>query len=89
MPDESHREHTIVGSKPGDVRTRGRRPVQALAWNGPYFVDADHIGLKTVDGFLAASDFFTIDVAEQIGAAGDDAVARFVCRGARASSAAW
>ncbi len=65
--NKSHREHTIVGSKPGDVRAEADAAVRALAWGGPYFVDADHIGLKTVDGFLEASDFFTIDVAEQIG----------------------
>ncbi len=32
-----------------------------------YFVDADHIGLKTVDRFIAPSDFFTLDVADFIG----------------------
>jgi hypothetical protein len=32
-------------------------------------VDADHIRLETVDRFLDSSDFFTIDVAESIGAA--------------------
>ena len=41
--------------------------VQALGWTKPYHVDADHIHLETVDRFLAASDFFTIDVADSIG----------------------
>jgi hypothetical protein len=79
--NKSHREHTIVGSKPGDVRAEADSAVRTLAWDGPYFVDADHIGLKTVDGFLEASNFFTLDVAEQIGTdAGDDAAARFIAR---------
>ena len=30
-------------------------------------MDADHIGLKTVDGFLLASNFFTLDVADFVG----------------------
>jgi hypothetical protein len=41
--------------------------VAACGWEGPYFVDADHIGLATVDAFLDASDFFTLDVADFIG----------------------
>jgi len=79
--NKSHREHTIVGSRPADVRAEADRAVQALGWNGPYFVDADHISLKTVDGFLEASDFFTLDVADWIGRdAGDEAVDGFVAR---------
>ena len=49
------------------MRQEADAAVQALGWSGPYFVDADHIGLKTVDRFLDASDFFTIDVADSIG----------------------
>jgi tagaturonate epimerase len=79
--NKSHREHTIVGSRPADVRAEADRAVQALGWTGPYFVDADHISLKTVDGFLEASDFFTLDVADWIGRdAGDEAVGAFVAR---------
>ena len=62
--NKSHREHTIVGSRPADVRAEANAAVQARRWTGPYFVDADHISLKTVDAFLEASDFFTLDVAE-------------------------
>ena len=36
-------------------------------WPHPWFVDADHIRLETVDRFLESSDFFTIDVADAIG----------------------
>ncbi len=79
--NKSHREHTIVGSRPADVRAEADRAVQALGWTGPYFVDADHISLKTVDRFLEASDFFTLDVADWIGRdAGGEAVDAFVKR---------
>lgn len=65
--NKSNREHKIVGSRPADVRAEADAAVKALAWKGPYFVDADHIGLATVDAFIAASDFFTLDVADAIG----------------------
>lgn len=65
--NKSHREHTIIGSAPGDVRNEADRAVQALGFDGAYFVDADHIGLETVEEFLGPSDFFTLDVAELIG----------------------
>jgi hypothetical protein len=77
--NKSNREHLIVHSEPPSVRAEADAAVTALGWQGPYFVDADHIGLKTVDGFVATSDFFTIDVADFIGKpAGDDAIAAFV-----------
>ena len=82
--NKSHREHTIVGSRPADVRAEADRAVQARGWTGPYFVDADHIRLETVDGFLEASDFFTIDVADRIGADTEpQAAEQFVERHAR------
>jgi hypothetical protein len=41
-------------------------------------VDADHINLKTVDGFIASSDFYTLDVADYIGEkATDEEIASF------------
>jgi len=79
--NKSHREHSIVGSRPADVRAEADRAVAALKWNAPYFVDADHIGLKTVEGFLDACDFFTLDVADWIGAdAGAEAIDQFAAR---------
>jgi tagaturonate epimerase len=79
--NKSHREHTITGSRPADVRAEADHAVKAARWTGPYFVDADHISLKTVDGFLDASDFFTLDVADWIGVdAGTEAVDEFVKR---------
>ena len=65
--NKSNREHTLVGTKPEDLRAEADAAVRALGWTAPYFVDADHINLHTVDGFLAASDFFTLDVADYSG----------------------
>ena len=69
--NKSHREHSIVGTKPADVRKEADAAVKACKWNGPYFVDADHIGLSNVDEFIEAGDFFTLDVADFIGQAAD------------------
>jgi hypothetical protein len=65
--NKSNREHTIVGSSPASTRAEADEAVKALGWSKPYHVDADHINLKTVDNFMAACDFFTIDVADVIG----------------------
>ena len=65
--NKSNREHNIVGSEPASVRAAADAAVTAAGWKFPHYVDADHIGLKTVDRFLAVSDFFTIDVADFIG----------------------
>jgi len=77
--NKSFREHSIIGTKPDDVRLEADQAVRAAGWKHPHHVDADHIGVKTVDGFLAASDFFTLDVADFIGRpATSDAIAAFV-----------
>jgi tagaturonate epimerase len=79
--NKSHREHTIVGSPPNSVREAADAAVRELGWKKPYHVDADHIRLETVDGFLASSDFYTIDVADSIGKpAAAEAVTAFVDR---------
>ncbi len=65
--NKSHREHTTVLTTPAAVRVEADAATATLEWGKPYFVDADHISLKTVDGFLASSDFFTLDVADFIG----------------------
>jgi len=54
------------------VRQEADEAVKAAGWTSPYFVDADHIGLKTVDAFLPFSDFFTIDVADFIAKPADE-----------------
>ena len=65
--NKSNREHSIIGSKPESVRAQADLAVKTLGWKHSYYVDADHINLTTVGGFLAASDFFTLDVADAIG----------------------
>lgn len=79
--NKSNREHTIIGSEPSQTRVEADKAVKALKWTKPYFLDADHINLKTVDRFLAPCDFFTLDVAEMIGQPADAKdVAGFVAR---------
>jgi len=79
--NKSHREHTIVGTRPGQVRLEADGAVDALGWEGAYFVDADHIGPGTVEGFIESSDFFTLDVAEYIGvSAGQEQIEAFMAR---------
>ena len=69
--NKSNREHSIIKSKPDDVRAEADSAVAALGWKGAYYVDADHIGLKTVDPFIPGSDFFTLDVADFTGKAAE------------------
>jgi hypothetical protein len=65
--NKSNREHLLVRTKPQDLRAEADAAVAALGWTEAYYVDADHIGLKTVDGFIRWSDFFTLDVADFVG----------------------
>lgn len=77
--NKSHREHRIIGTNPSEVRREADEAVHALGWEGPYFVDADHIGRDNVELFLEASDYFTLDVADFIGqAAHEEAIRSFV-----------
>jgi hypothetical protein len=69
--NKSHREHTIIGTMPQDTRREADAAVAACGWEGPYFVDADHIGLANVEEFIESSDFFTLDVADFIGEPAD------------------
>ncbi len=79
--NKSNREHTIIGSEPGQTRKAADAAVKELGWSKPYFLDADHINLNTVERFLAPCDFFTLDVADLIGKpARADEVAAFVTR---------
>ena len=79
--NKSNREHAIIGSKPANARAAAEKAVSELGWNKPWHVDADHIRLETVDGFIPHSDFFTIDVADTIGKpANPSSVAAFAGR---------
>ncbi|MEJ2134848.1 MAG: tagaturonate epimerase family protein [Desulfofustis sp.] len=70
--NKSHREHLIVGTSQVDVRREADVAVKNSGWSGGYYVDADHIGLSTVENFLDHSDFFTLDVADYIGEKADE-----------------
>ncbi len=79
--NKSYREHAIIHTDPVSVREAADKAVRSLNWNGAYYVDADHINLKTVDIFIESSDFFTLDVAEYIGGkASGDAIKSFLAK---------
>ena len=65
--NKSNREHKTVKSDPESVRVEASNAVRNKGWTKSYLVDADHINMETVDGFVDSSDFFTIDVANKIG----------------------
>ena len=77
--NKSNREHTIIGSEPAQTRAAADEAVKELGYKGSYFLDADHINLKTVQRFLDPCDFFTLDVADRIGQpAEEDHVTAFI-----------
>jgi tagaturonate epimerase len=77
--NKSNREHNTIGTHPEDVRIEADTATTKAGFKKPYFVDADHINFETVDRFIGCSDFFTIDVASEIGHhAGDDEIAEFL-----------
>ena len=79
--NKSNREHNIIGSEPSQTRQAADKAVADLGWSGPYLLDADHINLGTVDRFIPYCDFFTLDVADDIGsAASPDDIAAFLDR---------
>lgn len=70
--NKSYREHSIIKTGPKDTRREADEAVKALDWQGPYLVDADHVGLNIIDPFIPVSDFFTLDVADFIGERADE-----------------
>jgi hypothetical protein len=70
--NKSNREHALIGTKPENARRNADEAVNETGWKKSYYVDADHIGLKTVDKFLPYSNFYTIDVADFIGTAASE-----------------
>ena len=70
--NKSNREHITIGTQPIDVRREADTVTKKAGFNKPYFVDADHINIETVDRFIECSDFFTIDVASYIGRKADE-----------------
>jgi hypothetical protein len=76
--NKSNREHMIIGTQPGDVRSEADIATKNNGFKRSYFVDADHINFDTVDRFVESSDYFTIDVASFIGKrAGEHEIAIF------------
>ena len=69
--NKSYREHQTIHSQPSNTRLKADEAVKALNFESNYFVDADHIGMDTVELFIDSSDFYTIDVADSIGIAPD------------------
>jgi hypothetical protein len=65
--NKSNREHSFIGSLPASVKSAAETAIKELKWSKPWHIDADHIRLETVDKFVDSSDFFTIDVADNIG----------------------
>lgn len=65
--NKSFREHSIVGTEPQSLRDEADAATKALGWDKTFYVDADHIKAETVEGFLAGSNFFTLDVADYVG----------------------
>ncbi len=77
--NKSHREHTTIGSQPQSLRDAADAAVEKLGWDKPYYIDADHIRLETVDEFIPSANFFTLDVADFIGGETDEkAVEQFL-----------
>lgn len=86
--NKSNREHTIIGSEPASTRAAADAAVQARGWTKPYFCDADHVNLETVERFLSSCDFYTIDVADYIGRAAEPlAIEAFASRHPELTSA--
>src|SRR3981189_1731174 len=69
--NKSNREHMIIGSEPGQTRLGADAAGKERGGTKPYFLDADHINLKTVVRFLEPCNFFTLDVADLIGQPAD------------------
>jgi len=73
--NKSNREHSIIGTNPNDTLLAAMAAVKATSWTKPFYLDADHIGLATLDKFIEPCNFFTIDVADVIGRPADQSAA--------------
>lgn len=78
--NKSNREHNLIGSEPSSTRAAADAAVKALGWTKPYYCDADHINLQTVERFLGSCDFYTIDVADFIAKKADPSAIRAFAR---------
>lgn len=71
--NKSFREHSIIHSTPEETSEAVSAAIKKFGWQGSWFLDADHINRKNVDGFLPYCNFFTIDIADFIGKKADEA----------------
>lgn len=86
--NKSNREHLLTGTEPADQRAAAEQAIRATGWDGSWHVDADHIGLATVDRFAPYCDFFTLDVADDIGkCAAPEAIEAFAAKHANLPAA--
>ena len=86
--NKSNREHILIGTEPTDQRAAAERAIKETGWDGPWHVDADHIGLTTIDRFAPHCDFFTLDVADYIGkSAAPEAIEAFAAKHANLPAA--
>ncbi|MDA8125170.1 MAG: tagaturonate epimerase family protein [Deltaproteobacteria bacterium] len=86
--NKSHREHLLAGTVPADQGAAAVQAVRETGWDGPWYVDADHIGMTTVERFAPYCNFFTIDVADFIGkSAAPEAIAAFTAKHADLAAA--
>jgi hypothetical protein len=88
--NKSNREHNIIGSEPIQTRQAADAAVVDMKWAGEYMLDADHINLNTVDRFVTPCDFFTLDVADDIGESADPSdVATFIANHPELIGTVW
>jgi len=86
--NKSNREHLLTGTGPADQSAAAALAIKETGWDGPWYVDADHIGLATADRFAPYCDFFTLDVADYIGkSAAPEAIDAFVAKHANLPAA--
>ncbi len=77
--NKSNREHSIIGSNPSNTQQIIQSAVSEFKWKNSFYIDADHINLKSVDHFLDYSNFFTLDVGEFINKrASDEEITSFL-----------
>lgn len=69
--NKSNREHQIVKTVPADTWKEAVEATFGLGYANNWYVDADHINLKSVDAYVEHSNFFTLDVADSIGQQGN------------------
>ena len=86
--NKSNREHLLIGTEPADQGAAAGQAIKETGWDGPWYVDADHIGMATVDRFAPYCDFFTLDVADYIGkSAASEAIEAFAAKHANLPAA--